>query len=78
MLGGKILDQQTDPQPPPVNPAQKVAESISYKDAPPSIQRQIEAQAGMRPASDAEAKAHEATQKPKPPSNPAPAKAAAK
>ena len=35
--------QQAKPNP-------KVAESINYKDAPPEIQRQIEAQAGLQPA----------------------------
>ena len=32
-----------------------VSKSISYKDAPPSIKRQIEAQAGLQPASEPEA-----------------------
>lgn len=32
------------------SPANKISESISYKDAPPDIQRQMEAQAGMKPS----------------------------
>lgn len=32
------------------HPTQKIAESISYKDAPPDIRRQMEAAAGMQPS----------------------------
>lgn len=38
----------------PKGPPQKVSESLSYKDAPPSIRRQIEQQAGMQPATEEE------------------------
>lgn len=37
------------PDPPP-HPMQRVAESMSYKDVPDDIKRQIEAQAGLQPA----------------------------
>ena len=37
-------------QPSQQAPANKVSESLSYKDAPPDVQRQIEAQAGLKPS----------------------------
>jgi hypothetical protein len=37
-------------QPSQQAPANKVSESLSYKDAPPDVQRQIEAQAGLQPS----------------------------
>lgn len=45
---------RTPPPPPPdpgaTNPADKMIESINYKDAPPDVQRQMEAQAGLTPS----------------------------
>lgn len=38
------------PQPPPQKPVNKVSESMSYKDAPEDIKRQIEEQAGLKPS----------------------------
>ncbi|MDQ3916869.1 MAG: hypothetical protein M3348_00070 [Acidobacteriota bacterium] len=38
----------------PNQTAPKIAESMNYKDAPPSIQRQMEAAAGFQPAEDAQ------------------------
>lgn len=43
--------------------AHKVSESMSYKDAPPSIRRQMEAQAGMKPATSEEGKVEMAAKK---------------
>lgn len=41
--------------PPEQNPMTKLIETINYKDAPESIKRQIEAQAGFQPATEGEA-----------------------
>jgi hypothetical protein len=46
---------QLDAPPPPVKPTppektKPVSESLNYKDAPPDIRRQIEAQAGLEPS----------------------------
>ncbi len=38
----------------PKSPEKKPSESLNYKDAPDSIKRQIEAQAGLKPANDPE------------------------
>ncbi len=38
------------PVPPPQQPQNKVSESLSYKDAPADVQRQIEQQAGLQPS----------------------------
>lgn len=67
------------PPPPPVeipemppHPLQKVTESINYKDVPSSVKRQIEMQAGLRPATsdehdtETEAAENEAAPPPKP------------
>lgn len=52
-LEGKHIDEYAPPAPPqPEKP--KVAESLNYKDAPPDIRRQIEAQAGLKPSASAE------------------------
>jgi hypothetical protein len=42
--------------------ASKISESMSYKDAPPSIQRQMELQAGFEPATQQEHQVQQATQ----------------
>lgn len=42
-----LVDKLNGPQAPQ---GKQISESLSYKDAPPSIQRQIEAQAGLNPA----------------------------
>lgn len=38
------------PEDPPAQPESEIKESISYKDAPPDIQRQMEQRAGMQPS----------------------------
>lgn len=48
----------------------KVSESITYKDAPPSIKSQIEEQAGLVPATEEEREKHQASLKPKPAAKP--------
>lgn len=59
LVWNKILEQTSVispleivsiPPTPPQNPINKVSESMSYKDAPPDVQRQIEAQAGLQPS----------------------------
>lgn len=44
---GRFISQ-TPPQ--PAGPDEKLVETMAYKDAPPDIQRQIEAQAGFKPS----------------------------
>lgn len=44
---GRFVSQQPKQDP---GPQEKLIETINYKDAPPDIQRQIEAQAGMTPS----------------------------
>jgi len=49
--GVKNPDQFMPKQPPPEQPpAQKIIESLNYRDLPPDIQRQVEAQAGFTPS----------------------------
>ena len=43
------VQQLQNPQPQPT-PPNKVSESLSYRDAPPDVQRQIEQQAGLQPS----------------------------
>jgi hypothetical protein len=65
----------TPPEPPP--PPRPIYESLNYKDAPPDVRRQIEAQAGLTPSKqhDLEVKVLKEEAKPKP--KPAPARPAA-
>jgi len=53
---GKHIDEYKPTQPPPPDNSQKqkVIETMNYKDAPPSIRRQIEEQAGLKPATEME------------------------
>lgn len=52
-LHGHHMEEYQPAQPPqPEKP--KMAETIDYKDAPPSIRRQIEQQAGLQPATEKE------------------------
>ncbi len=44
-----IVDKLNGPK---AQPTDKISESMSYKDAPPSIQRQMEMKAGFQPASE--------------------------
>ena len=54
-LRGHHLDEyNTDPPPPAPPPPPKISETLNYKDAPPSIRRQIEQQAGLEPATESE------------------------
>lgn len=54
-IGVAQSDKIIEPMPPQnAGPMQKIAESINYKDAPPSIKRQMESQAGMQPATEEE------------------------
>ncbi len=52
-LRGHHIDEYNPPQPPPPPPP-KLIETLAYKDAPPDIRRQIEAQAGLQPSTEAE------------------------
>ncbi len=58
-------EYQPAPPPQPPAPVNKVSESLNYKDAPPDIRRQIEAQAGLKP-STAEEVSPNAPEPPKP------------
>jgi hypothetical protein len=52
-IEGEHIDEFAPPTPPqPEKP--KISESLNYKDAPPSIRRQIEEQAGLKPATETE------------------------
>lgn len=54
-LRGHHMDEYKPASPPDPNAGKpKVAESLNYKDAPPSIRRQIETQAGLKPATEQE------------------------
>lgn len=56
-LRGKHIDEYTAPQPQPEPPKEEEkppSVSLSYKDAPPSVRRQIEQQAGYQPATEQE------------------------
>lgn len=50
---GKHIDEFAPPAP-PTPPEDDIAESMSYKDAPPSIRRQMEKKAGFEPATESE------------------------
>jgi len=52
-LRGNHIDEYAPVQPPPP-PEDDIAESMSYKDAPPSIRRQMEKKAGFEPATESE------------------------
>lgn len=54
--------KEMGPPQPPVTPS----ESLSYKDAPPSVRRQIEGQAGLKPATDESEKTVEHPNTPEP------------
>jgi hypothetical protein len=70
---GKVLELEGEhvsefaPSAPPQPEKPKIAESLSYKDAPPDIRRQIEAQAGLKPSTSAEVSPNA----PEPPAPPA-------
>lgn len=51
-LRGHYIDEYQEPAPadPNANKGAKVAETLNYKDAPESVRRQIEVQAGLEPA----------------------------
>lgn len=50
-LRGRHIDEFNPPAPPvPQQPSPKVSESISYKDLPEDVKRQVEAQAGLKPS----------------------------
>lgn len=55
-LRGHHMDEfnPSAPPTPPKDDTKKVSESLNYKDAPPSVRRQIEQQAGLQPATEAE------------------------
>lgn len=52
-LRGKHPDEFNPPAP-PQEEKPKVSESLNYKDAPPDVRRQIEAQAGLKPSTSTE------------------------
>jgi len=65
-LHDEHIDEYAPPaQVPPQKPTNKVAESMNYKDAPPSVRRQIEQQAGLQPATEEEVSPN--APQPKPP-----------